>query len=723
MTMPELRIPPGDEPQPPTATEPRLPTGVSHLDELFDGGIPRGALMAISGAPGSGKTILVQQICFHNAAAADRVLYFGTLSEPTAKILRNLRQFSFYDPDTLKSAVEFVDLGEISKATGIAEASALIARHIRRVNPTIIVIDSFKVFDDLAKSRLELRTSCYDIAVTLMAWEATTFLIGEFAPSEYQTNPLFSIVDGLCVLSQRQAFGENQRFLQVIKMRGTNHSRDEHPFAISEHGIELFAPHVLIRREPAASRTPADRCMTRISKLDEIIGSGIPWGSSLLLSGVAGTGKTVLSLEFLYRGAEAGERGIFFSFEETEDRLRAGARGLGWDLDREIARGMIEIVFIPQPDIRVEADLMMMRTRIGALAARRVVIDSVSVFLHKIADPQLCREKIFHLCSIVQNAQAVGLFPTDIPYGATQISRFGVEETVVDGVILLRSIEEGLERQRYIEVYKLRDSAHLKGLHNMAIGKGGVSVFPRYGVDSPDELVPRPLDTERRVASGIPGLDPLMGGGLLARSITLVSGSSGIGKSTMAIQFLLAGVERGESGLYVSLEEGPDQLIASATSLGLPLRDAVERGVVDILFVSRENLRIGEFLTVLADKLSRSKATRVVIDAITHMVNEQLGLEEMRHVLYKLAIRFKALDVTSLFTLEATSLYSMELVTERSLSPIADNLLMLRYREIDGRLLSMLSVVKTRGSEHDRAMHRLSIGPGGVRVEPAEAGR
>jgi circadian clock protein KaiC len=703
------------------SSELRVPTGVTNLDDLFDGGIPRSSLIAVSGAPGSGKTILVQQLCFHNATAADRVLYFGTLSEPTAKILRNLRQFSFFDAGKLQTAVEFVDLGEISKHAGIADVSALIARHLQRVMPSIIVIDSFKVFDDLAKSRQELRTSCYDIAVTLMAWEATTFLIGEFAPSEYQTNPLFSIVDGLCVLSQREAFGEQQRFLQIIKMRGINHSRDEHPFAITEHGIDLFAARGMTRREPAEPGDRADRCLTRISKLDELIGTGIPWGSSLLLSGVAGTGKTVLSLEFLVRGAAAGEPGIFFSFEETEDRLRAAARGLGWDLDRQIARGLIEIVFIPQPDIRVEADLAMMQRRIAALGAKRVVIDSVSVFLHKITDPHLCREKIYQLCSIVQTAHAVGLFPTDIPYGATQISRFGVEETVVDGVILLRSLEEGLERQRYIEVYKLRDSAHLKGLHYMAIGPGGVSVFPRYGLDVQDPQPQRVLDPSSRMPSGIPGLDALLGGGLLARSVTLVSGSTGIGKTTMAIQFLLAGAERGEAGLYVSLEEGPEQLIASARSLGLALAEAMASGLIEVVFVSRDNIRIGEFFTVLADKLTACKATRVVIDAITHMMSERVGIDELRHVLYKLAVRFKALDVTSWFTLEASSLYATDLVTERSLSPIADNLLMLRYREVAGRLVSMLAVVKTRGSDHDRGTHGLSIAPGGARVDPVEA--
>jgi circadian clock protein KaiC len=701
----------------------RFQTGVRNLDALVDGGIPRGSLIAVSGAPGSGKTILVQQICFHNASPDHRVLYFGTLAEPTAKLLRNLKLFSFFDRERVGTEIEFVDLGEISKAAGITEGVALITKHLKRVKPSIIVIDSFKVFDDLAQSRQELRTFGYDIAVTLMAWEATTFLLGEYAPNEYQTNPLFSIVDGLFVMSQRQAFGEQQRFLQVVKMRGTGHSRDEHPFAITGRGIELYPSRARIRREPAALRTPGDRCLTRISKLDELIGTGIPWGSSLLLSGVAGTGKTVLSLEFLYRGAQAGEKGIFFSFEETEDRLRAAARGLGWDLDGEIERGMIEIVFIPQPDIGVEADLVTIQDRITALGAKRVVIDSVSVFLHKIDDPQVCREKIFHLCSIVQNAQSVGLFPTDIPYGATQISRLGVEETVVDGVILLRSVEEGLERQRYIEVYKLRDSAHLKGRHNMHIGEGGVSVYPRYGIDPPDPRPMRAGGLGDRLPAGIPGLDALIGGGLLARSVTLVSGSSGIGKSTIAIQFLLAGAERGEPGLYVSLEEGPEPLIAAATALGLPLREAIDRGLIEILYVAREHIRIGEFLTVLADKLTITRARRVVIDAVTHMMSDQFGLEELKHVLYKLAIRFKALDVTSLFTLEAASLYSTDLVTEGSLSPIADNVMMLRYRELAGRTTSILTIVKTRGSEHDRGTHSLSIGPGGARLDPAEVAR
>src|SRR6185436_3722653 len=111
--------------------------------------------------------------------------------------------------------------------------------------------------------------------------------------------------------------GEQQRFLQIVKMRGTQHSREAYPFSISDAGLEVFAPRVTIQRSPQADGEPV-RCKTGISKLDTLLGPGIPEGSSLLIGGVAGTGKTVLLLEFLYRGALNGEKGIIFSFEETE---------------------------------------------------------------------------------------------------------------------------------------------------------------------------------------------------------------------------------------------------------------------------------------------------------------------------------------------------------------------------------------------------------------------
>lgn len=696
----------------------RITTGVRNLDTLLKGGFPRGATTIIGGTPGAGKTTLVQQICFHHASARERVLYFNTLSEPTAKSLRYMSQFAFFDRAKLNAGVEFVDLGIILRTQGLDEVSRLVMDHLKRVKPAIVVIDSFKVFEDLTSSREELRKFTYELAINLMAWEATTFLIGEYGASEVQTSPLFSIVDGLVMAVQRLESGEQQRFLQVVKMRGTDHSRDEHPFTIGQTGVEVFAPRVTIQREDRGPSGP--RCKTGISKLDELLGEGIPRGSSLLVAGVAGTGKTMLSLEFVYRGAQAGEKGIVFSFEETEERLRASARGLGWDLDTYMERGMVEIVFIPQPEILVEAHLEMMRERIEALGARRVALDSVSVFLHKVKDPLIAREKTFQIASLVQNAQAVGFLATDIPYGSEQISRFGVEETVVDGVILLSATTEGLERHRYLEVYKLRNTAHLKGRHDMLIGEGGVTIFPRYDAQVPKTHA-KPRSRGARIASGVPGLDPLIGGGLVEGSMSFVAGSAGIGKSTLGMQFLLEGAKAREGGLFVSLEESPDQLRAMAKSLGLPLEAALDKELVEIIYLARERVRPNQVLATLTEKIIERKTRRLVLDGASHLLSERAATSEHRQLVDGLVSRFKELGVTGVLTFETRTLQSTGMVTDRAVSPIADNLLMLRYRDGESGLCPTITIVKTRGSAHDFKTHDVTIGQGGLRIVGAEA--
>jgi circadian clock protein KaiC len=700
-------------------TIPRIETGVRNLDAVFGGGLPKGSVSVISGPPGSGKTILTQQLCFHVASPKNRILYFNTLSEPTAKTLLYLKQFEFFDATKLAEDFHFVDLGVMLRSKGLEQTSSLLMERIKKVKPGIVVIDSFKAFDDLAKSKEELRKFGYEVFVNLMAWEATALLLGEYGAHEYVTNPLFSVIDGLVTLSQRESSGEQQRFLQVVKMRGTGHSRDEHAFVITSSGIEVFAPRVTLHREPNAEERDS-RCKTGIEKLDELLADGIPRGSSLLIAGVAGTGKTVMSLEFVYRGALAGEKGILFSFEETAERLLAAARGMGWDFPSEIARGMIELVFIPQPEIMVEGHLLMMRERAATLSAKRIAVDSVSVFLHKIKDPQIAREKVFQLATIVQNTGAVGFFATDIPYGSSQISRFGVEETVVDGVILLSSTEEGLERQRYVEVYKLRNTAHLKGRHSMVIGKGGIQVFPRYAEDVAEDVPPRPLGIGERLPSGIPGLDPLLGGGLLRRSATLLVGSPGIGKSTLGLQFILEGARQNVPGLIFTLEESPEQLATAADALALPLRKCIEKGLVEVVYLSRGRVRSAQFLTILGDKIRRLKARRVLLDGIPHL-ERRVGRAEgddLRNLLNSLVARFKLLDVTSVLTAESPSLYFGRQFTESGFSPVADNLLILRYIPTDGELIPAIRIVKTRGSAHERGTYSFHLGDGGGRITP-----
>jgi circadian clock protein KaiC len=426
-------------------------------------------------------------------------------------------------------------------------------------------------------------------------------------------------------------------------------------------------------------------------------------------------------LDFVFRGAQRGEKGILFSFEETPERLRAAARAFGWDLDAEMAKGMVEIVFIPQPDIMVEAGLVMMEARIKALGAQRVAIDSVSVFLHKLRDAQVVREKVFQLASIVQNAEAVGFFATDIPYGTSDISRFGVEETVVDGIILLTSTSEGLERQRYLEIYKLRRTAHLKGRHSMVISKDGVEVFPRYSEEVAPSRPPVPLGRDR-LTSGVPGLDALVGGGLLSRSMTLVSGGAGVGKTALGLQFIADGAARQAPGLYVSLEDGPDQIAQIAESFGLPWAQGEADGLIRSSYLSPEDVRTSQFFSILGDQIRAQKTRRLVLDGVGYLANGKMAPDELREMLLVLVSQFKLLGVTALLLLDTDALYATGTVPPNSFVSVADNLLLLRYELAGGEHRPYLMVVKTRESAHDRGSHAYTLDRHGMRVDrPASA--
>ena len=316
------------------------------------------------GRPAPARRSSPSRSAFTTPRPASRVLYFSTLSEPTAKTLRYLSQFSFFDAAKLDRRRSSSSISAASCAPrGSRRPPRLVMEHVKQVKPAIVVIDSFKVFDDLARSKEELRKFGYELAVNLMAWEATRPAARRVRPratsrptrssrsstASSRVTPARAVRRAAALHPGRQ----DARHRAQPRRAPVRHHRGRH------RGLRAARHH------PArqTSRAEEPRCKTGISKLDDLLGEGIPRGSSLLVAGVAGTGKTVLLLEFLYRGAQAGEKGIIFSFEETEERLRATARGLGWDLDGEIERGMIEIVFIPQPDILVESHLLMMRER------------------------------------------------------------------------------------------------------------------------------------------------------------------------------------------------------------------------------------------------------------------------------------------------------------------------------------------------------------------------
>jgi circadian clock protein KaiC len=208
----------------------------------------------------------------------------------------------------------------------------------------------------------------------------------------------------------------------------------------------------------------------------------------------------------------------------------------------------------------------------------------------------------------------------------------------------------------------------------------------------------------------------LLGRGFLERSVTLVSGPSGIGKTTLATQFIVEGAKRKEPGLFVAFEEGPAQIMNAAEQLGLPLKTAIDEGLVEIIYLSREHVRENQFLSILADKIQAKKTRRLSLDSVSSVMAEGLAPGEARRLLQSLVRRFKLLGVTSLLTLESSSIDAFESPALRGLSPLADNAILLRYIEVGFGLRPALTVLKTRGSAHSFDTHYLSLVKGGARV-------
>jgi circadian clock protein KaiC len=468
-------------------------------------------------------------------------------------------------------------------------------------------------------------------------------------------------------------------------------------------------------RPPTSQTLP--KALTGIQGLDEITGGGLPSGRPTLVSGGAGSGKTLFGLEFLVRGAtQHSEPGVFMSFEETIPDLIKNAASLGFDLDRLVKdkKLFLDHVHISRSEIAEtgEYDLDGLFIRIAdavqRVGARRIVLDTIEALFGELPNPGILRAEIRRLFGWLKEKGLTTVITAERDR-TDKLTRHGIEEFVSDCVIVLdHRIREEVSTRR-LRVVKYRGSTHGTNEYPFLIDEHGISVLPLSSLGL-DHKAPA-----ARISTGIDRLDGMMGGkGFYRGSSILMSGTSGTGKTSVAAHFVDAACRRGERCLYFAFEESPQQVVRNMRSIGIDLEPWVKKGLLQF-HAARPTLGgIEEVLLVTHKHISSFQPTVVVVDPITNLLMVST-LNEVRSMLTRLVDFLKTQEITAIFTSLTAAGGSLE-ASEADVSSLMDTWLLLRAIEVGGERNRALYVLKSRGMEHSNQIREFLLTNDGLRM-------
>ena len=454
----------------------RMSSGNAEADYILGGGFPDNSINIVMGHPGSGKTIFAEQLIFHNADVDRPILYFTTLSEPLAKVVRYLQGFKFFDEAKVGTQVIYEDIGPQLAREGAAALIPLLEHSIKTLSPKVIVIDSFKAVHDLAPTTAERRRMVYEMTALLTAYGTTAFLLGEYTEDDILEYPEFAVADGIVEMSRRRLGNRDERYFRVYKLRGSRYLEGAHAFRITDAGLELY-PRLVSPQIPEGYEPASERISTGISGLDDMLDGGVWRGTTTLLAGPSGAGKTTIGLQFALEGARRGEPTLYMNFQENPTQLIRTIRGLGFDLEEAQAQGL-DLVYASPVELQIDSIIVDMFRRIQQRGVRRLVIDALGDLASAASDAQRLHDYLYALVQhfAVSTITSVLIFET---MGNTIAGNSGMQNAMSylsDNVLLLTV--EGEERtRRSLRVLKTRGSAHDTRIREVAITSAGLDII------------------------------------------------------------------------------------------------------------------------------------------------------------------------------------------------------------------------------------------------------
>lgn len=447
---------------------------------------------------------------------------------------------------------------------------------------------------------------------------------------------------------------------------------------------------------------------THIESVDDLLHGGIPEYAVTVVTGEPGSGKTVLTLQTMFNNAARGSKCLYFTtlsepatkllrytqvfefFDEDLVNERLRFVDLGTALReggaQQAMQRIVEKVEEEQPDIVAIDSFKAIHDLIGEASESRLFVYDLSV----------------HLSLWSVTTFLVG------EYSREELSR-SPEFAIADAIIYMGSEKVELTSLREIEVMKLRGSGFNSGRHFFEISRAGIRAYPRVGtIETEDTAGP-----EGRLRSGVPGLDEMLHGGLPKRSATIIEGGTGIGKTLLGVHFMADGAASGEKGIIFTFEETPDQLQRIAAGFGI---DLGQGSAVEIRYMAPVELVGAKWLALARERVLATGATRVMIDSLS---TAQMGVtseRRFRELIYTAIKAFRAMGVTAIMTLETPELLGSAQLTGHGLSSMCDNIIVMRYVEVESRLKRAVSVLKMRGTSHEAELREFSITSKGIAV-------
>jgi circadian clock protein KaiC len=463
----------------------KLPTGASGLEEILGGGIPEFSFNIIGGAPGCGKTTLAHQIVFANATPKKPALYFTILGEPILKMLRYQQQFSFFDESKLGKAVRFINLSDVAMEKDLEAVLQEIISHVTAANAGVVVVDSFRTLARKATSdvgAVEVQSFVHRLAQFLTGWEATTFLIGEYAEEDIRDDALFTMVDGIFWLSQEWERSSVVRKLQIMKLRGQATVPGLHTVRIGHDGLQAYSRSLGLTGNKM-KLSPRRRLSVGIPELDRMLGGGVLEGDSLLVAGPSGTGKSALATQFIAEGLRQGEPGIMAIFEERPEGYTKRADTFGLNLKAAEQKGKLELLYLRPLDLSVDETMHAILEAITRVGAKRLVIDSLVGFEMALAPSFRAdfRESLYRMIGALTGAGITILSTVEVEdnFTSLQFSHYAIS-FLTDDIIRLRYVEIDGQLRKTMVVIKMRGGNHSKDIREYVItDKGVVVIHPR----------------------------------------------------------------------------------------------------------------------------------------------------------------------------------------------------------------------------------------------------